>query len=199
MIITFVVAHRGKNAMESMETTLDVLPETSRSSVLEDLYEKAFPAFAKFAARMRGSFADARDVFHDALVIYYEKTREKDFSIRATPEAYVVGIAKHLWIRKFNLDRQKVSLDSLEDSICIPSDFHATVNEVRLLNLLERTGRKCLELLGKFYFDKAPLKEIADLLGYRNEHSAAVQKFKCLGKMRQAVKAKKMNYEDFLH
>lgn len=199
MIITFVIAHRGKNAMESLEDTVDILPESSRSFVLEDLYEKAFPAFARFAARMRGSFADARDVFHDALVIYHEKTLREHVSIQASPEAYVVGIAKHLWIRKFNLDRKKVSLDSLENGICIPSDFHASVNEVRLLNLLERTGRKCLELLGKFYFDQAPLKEIAGVLGYRNEHSAAVQKFKCLGKMRQTIKEKNMNYEDFLH
>lgn len=184
--------------MKSLDNAIDVLPETSRSAVLEDLYEKAFPAFAKFAARMRGSFADARDVFHDALVIYYEKTRDEDFAVPTKPEAYFVGIAKHLWIRKFNMDRQKISLDSLENSICIPSEFHASVNEVRLLDLLERTGRKCLELLGKFYFDRARLKEVASLLGYRNEHSAAVQKFKCLGKMRDAIKAKKMKYEDFV-
>lgn len=199
MIITFVIAHREKNAMQSLEDTVDVLPESSRSSVLEDLYEKAFPAFARFAARMRGSFDDARDVFHDALVIYHEKTLREHVSIQSSPEAYVVGIAKHLWIRKFNLDRQKLSLDSLENGICVPPDFHASVNEVRLLNLLERTGRKCLELLASFYFEKTPLKDIAGVLGYRNEHSAAVQKFKCLGKMRQAIKEKNMNYEDFLH
>ena len=35
-------------------------------------------------------------------------------------------------------------------------------------------------------------------LGYRDEHSAAVQKFKCIGKMRDSIRSKAMDYEDFL-
>ena len=180
------------------EKTIEIIPAGSREAFFQDLYEKAFPAFARFAARRKASFEDARDIFHDAVVIFYEKIQEAGFSIRISEEAYLIGIAKHLWLKKFNQDRRSISMDKLESEITIPADYFPTVNETRLLNFLEKSGKRCLELLRKFYYEKMPLRQIADSLGYRSQHSAAVQKFKCIEKMREAIKAKSVNYEDFL-
>lgn len=183
-----------------METTAAVKQPVpaDNETFFADLYEGAFPAFAQFAARLNGSFDDAKDIFHDALVVFFEKSMQPDFRVTGAPEPYVVGIAKHLWIRKFHHDRLKISLNDVESSIAIPSDFYPEVNELRLLRLLETTGKRCLELLQKFYYERSPLKDIARTLGYGNEHSASVQKFKCLGKMREAIKSNGMSYDDFL-
>ena len=170
----------------------------SGKDFFESLYKKAFPVFARFAARSNASLEDAKDIFHDALVIYYEKSDVISLDLKVSAEAYVIGIAKHLWIRKFHADRRQVSLTDLESSITLPPDYYPTVNELRLLSFIENSGKRCLELLRKFYYDKISLREIAASLGYRSEHSAAVQKFKCIGKMRAAVRSKAMDYEDFL-
>ena len=122
--------------MELQEKTIDVTPGGSREAFFEELYEIAFPAFARFAARRNTSFEDAKDIFHDALVIFYEKCNDPDFSIRMWAEAYVVGIAKHLWIRKFNHARLTISLDRAESEIKLPEDYFPTVNETRLLKFL---------------------------------------------------------------
>ena len=187
-----------KNYRMQAEKTIETVAAASREAFFQDLYENAFPAFARFAARRNASFDDAKDIFHDALVIFYEKSQEPDFSIRISEQAYLVGIAKHLWIRKFNQDRRSISMNELGSQTTIPADHFPTVNETRLLNFLERSGKRCLELLREFYYEKTPLRQIADLLGYRSEHSAAVQKFKCIAKMRDAIKARSVNYEDFL-
>ena len=160
---------------------------SQREIFFEGLYKDVFPAFARFAAKLNASFEDAKDIFHDALVIFYEKSTEPGFALKSSPEAYIVGIAKHLWIRKFHRDRHKVSLDAAESEIAIPADFYPAVNEIRLLKVLEASGKKCLELLQKFYYEKCPLKEIAKTLGYSSEHSVSVQKFKCIGKVRDAI------------
>ena len=183
--------------MELLETTIHQ-PAAVDTDLFETIYEKAFPAFARFAASRKASLDDAKDIFHDAMVIFYEKTREDTFRIQLSPESYVVGIAKHLWIRKFHEDRPKVSLTAMESTITIPTDYHATVNERRLLTLLENAGKKCLEMLRMFYYDKLSLRQIASSLGYRSERSAAVQKYKCIGRMREVAKSKDIDYEDFL-
>lgn len=184
---------RKQERMEVLEMTVD----RSRSDALsEELYESAFPSVARFVSKMRGSFQEAKDIFHDALVIFYEKCQDRDFSITVSPEAYILGIAKHLWIRKF--DPRTVSLDAVESVIKIPSDYYPSPNSDKLLHLLERTGRKCMDLLRAFYYKKDPVKQIAVALGYRNEHSATVQKYKCLEKVRNTIKEKAIAYEDFL-
>ena len=164
----------------------------------ENLYEKAFVAFAKFASRRKTSYEDAKDIFHDAMVIYLEKSSDPALSIHTSPERYVVGIAKHLWNRKFRRDLQVVSFDE-QLAVSVPADFFPEQKEVSLLNFLERMGQRCMDLLQKFYFEKASLREIAAFLGYRTEHSAAVQKFKCIAKLRDFIKAKAVKYEDFPH
>ena len=184
--------------MELLEKTTEVRNSACRESFFVELYEKAFPPFARFAARMHASFDDAKDIFHDALVIYYEKCQDPGFALRVTAEAYVVGIAKHLWLRKFKRDRY-VTFSDDEKELAIPPDYFPTVNEVHLLNFLERTGKRCMELLRKFYFENTPLRDIADGQGYSSEHSAAVQKYKCLGKVRDAIREKSMDYEDFIN
>jgi DNA-directed RNA polymerase specialized sigma24 family protein len=183
--------------MELLEKTIDV-SAASREKFFEALYETTFPAFARFAARMNASFEDAKDIFHDALIIYYEKSMDADFVPQTKPEAYILGIAKHLWIRKFKDDAYRISLDSLESRIIPPEDYFPTVNETRLLGFLELSGKKCLDLLRKFYYEKIALKHIAAALGYSSVHSATVQKFKCIGKIREAIKSHSANYEDFV-
>ena len=184
--------------MELLEETHNQPVAESGEDFFKSLYEKTFPVFARFAARRNASLEDAKDIFHDALVIYYEKSDDISFDVKVSAEAYVIGIAKHLWIRKFHADRRHVPLTDVESSITIPPDYYPTVNELRLLSFIENSGRRCLELLRKFYYDKISLREIAASLGYRSEHSAAVQKFKCIGKMREVVRSKAMDYEDFL-
>ena len=181
--------------MEVLEMTVD----RPWSDVLsEELYENAFPPVAGFVSKMGGSFQEAKDIFHDALVIFYEKTQDRNFIITTSPEAYILGIAKHLWLRKFSRDHRKVSLDTIESALSIPDDYYPTLNTRKLLTLLENTGQKCMDLLRAFYYRKHPVKEIASALGYRNEHSATVQKFKCLEKVRNTIKEKAITYEDFL-
>lgn len=183
--------------MEVLEKSFVDTAAVAHGEAFEELYEKAFPLFARFAGKMHAPFQDAKDIFHDAMAIYYEKAMAGGLVLRAAPEAYVLGIAKHLWIKKFKHDRHRVSLDSLESGIALPDDDLVSVNDKKLLRFLEATGKKCLDLLRNFYYGKMTLKQVAVAAGYRDERSAAVGKFKCLEKMREAVKNKSMSYEDF--
>ena len=182
--------------MEDVATVPAQQITTNRES-FESLYQRAFPRVAKFISKMNGSFVDAKDLFHDALVIYYEKRNDGNFEITTTEEAYVLGIVRHLWVRKFKRDIKNISLEDVDGNITF-NELEDKPNENKLLQLLERTGKKCLELLTAFYYEEKSLREIGKTLSYQSEHSTAVQKYKCLEKMRDTVQEKAMHYEDFL-
>ena len=170
---------------------------TDREVFFEEIYESVFPAVAAFVNEMRGSYQDAKDIFQDALIIYYEKLSENRLTVHVAPERYILGIAKHLWLRKFKSDRKMITLDNFERALYIPEDFYPNVSSSRILQFLEATGSKCLDLLRGFYFEKIPLKGIASRFGYGSEHSAAVQKYKCLEKIRESINERSITYEDF--
>lgn len=182
--------------MEQLE--ISIRAEQSAAQVFGELYETAFPAVAKFVSKMNGSFDDAKDVFQDALVIYFEKTQQDNFLITTSAEAYILGIAKHLWARKFNRDRKQVSLERVSPEI-IPQEETASINDQKLLQLIESTGKKCLDLLRAFYYEKLSLRNIAQNFKFSSERSATVQKFKCVEKMRNTIQTKSISHEDFLN
>jgi DNA-directed RNA polymerase specialized sigma24 family protein len=160
-------------------------------------YEKVFPVVAQLVHTMGGSFEDAKDIFHDALVIFMEKTSQFPVPDIRSEKAYITGIAKHLWLRKHQQDRCRISLSDMEKDITIPEDYFPTVDDKRLLHFLKLVGKKCMDLLRAFYFRRLPLKKMVNELGYSNEHSASVQKYKCLEKVRNVVKEKSLTYEHF--
>ncbi len=180
-----------------LEKEIDEIQTEVCTDELKEIYESVFPTIAKFVHSRNGSFEDAKDILHDAFVVYLEKDSSKKSSIRISKEAYIVGIAKHLWFQKFKRDSKQIFLTDFEMDIVIPNDFYPSVNESHLLRYLELTGKKCLDLLRTFYYDDLNMSELAKKLGYRNGHSASVQKYKCLDKIRNVVKTKSLSYEDF--
>jgi RNA polymerase sigma factor (sigma-70 family) len=180
------------------EMSFDLKDPQQREKTFEYLYEEVFPAVTSFISKQGGSFQDAKDIFQDALVIFYEKQLSGEVNVRLSPEAYLVGIAKHLWIKRFKTDLNFSSLDLLEKEISIQENYFEDKSTNKLLTLLEVTGKKCLELLRSIYYEKQSMDEVSNTFGFSSSHSASAQKYKCIEKMKDKVKEKSLTYEDFL-
>jgi len=169
-----------------------------REQLFMTLYKKAFPAVAKYVNKMGGSFDEAKDVFQDALVIYYEKLVANSILLQTNEQAYLLGIAKHLWARKFREDMHCTPLDTnLEDEGFVEQD-DMQPSAGKLMHYLETAGQKCMEILKAFYYDNLSVNQIAGLFGYSGVRSATVQKYKCMEKVRETIKEKSLAYEDFV-
>jgi len=159
------------------------------------LYKKAFPTVAKYVCKMGGSFDDAKDIFQDALVIFYEKKVSQSGIVAVNEQAYLVGIAKHLWSRRF---AENCTLTPLDQQFDMAEEDGLQPSSAKLMNYLETAGQKCMELLKAFYYDNLPMNTIAGLFGYSGIRSATVQKYKCMEKVRETIKEKSLAYEDFV-
>lgn len=168
----------------------------NRETFFLTLYQKVYPSVAAYISKMGGSQEEAKDVFQDALVMYYERTVNKMVPQHVNERAYLFGMARHLWLRRYKEGIRYSDLENSEDAMF--DDDYAEPSSSRLLSLLETAGKKCIELLRAFYYDKQPLDKLASGLGYRSTHSVSVQKYKCLEQVRDHVKEKALTYEDFL-
>ncbi len=183
--------------MEMLAYNTDIKSTKFDAENMAELYEEVFPTVAKYLSSLGASFEDARDVFHDALVIYIEKaSRDCNTSI-LSEKAYLVGISKHLWIKTHKRKSRNISFNDMEKALSIPEDYFPSTNDRRLLQLLKTAGKRCLNLLRAFYFQKMQIEEITNEFLYSNQHSASVQKHKCLKKLRSTVKEKNLIYDDF--
>lgn len=159
------------------------------------LYKSTFPKVAKWVGGKGGTLPEAKDVFQEAVVVYLEKINGERPFLEKGDRQYIFGIAKRLWINRY---REKNRLQPLEESYnTYFQKDEDKVNKSLLLQYLEKTGRKCMDLLQAFYYQKLPMKDIAAGFGFSGERSATVQKYKCIEKVRDTIKAKSLSYEDF--
>lgn len=184
--------------MTTKTTDITQQVRTNREAAFERLYEASFPQVARLVRALGGEYEDARDIFQDALVIFYEKAVEGQLEIQSSPTAYIVGIAKQLWLRQRRRNAHLLTFSELEREMEIPEDIFQQPEKprLRLFRFLAAAGRKCMEILQAFYYQQMPLPEIAEEFGFANTRSATVQKHKCLDKVREQVKTKTIRYEE---
>lgn len=166
----------------------------NKVELFRNLYQEAFPAACRFVRKMGGNLDDARDIFQDALVIFYEKRADAPGQQISNHTHYVLGICRHLWFRKH---KQSIRLSPLEELGDLESGNEEPNISRNLLAYVESAGKKCMELLKAFYYDKQNMKEIASGFGFSGERSATSQKFKCLEKVRNSIREKSLVKEDF--
>ena len=192
MIFVHPDAHIVMNT--DINSTIETTTET-REELITRLYETCFPPVARFIRKKGGTLEEAKDLFQDGIVIYYEQVVKGQTTIQSDESQYLLGIVRHLWSRRFN------EIKNLEP---LPPGVIALGNEKQvdpcikaLSKFLLQSGQKCMALLQAFYYDKISMDQMAKKFGFASARSATVQKFKCLEKIRDNVKKSLMSYEDF--
>lgn len=163
-------------------------------SFIEKLYRDAFPVVARTIARLGGDLDSAKDIFHDALIIYLEKSGTLQLS--SSPTSYLTGISRILWIKKFKKQAVYTSLDKYNEETGATEEPYGSEKEATrpIHEYLKNAGRKCMQLLQAFYYEKRSMEEIAEIFDFGSRRSATVQKYKCLEKVRDHLKS--VRYED---
>ncbi len=127
-------------------------------------------------------------------MVYYEKLVIHNFNPEKSDKAYLYGIAKNKWLTYCAKRMRYESLTNLD----VIAEKEQELKTQKLIQHLKQTGKKCMDLLQAFYYEKLTMAQLANRFGYRSKRSATVQKYKCLEKVRDEVKRKSLSYEDFI-
>ncbi|MEO1054981.1 MAG: sigma-70 family RNA polymerase sigma factor [Bacteroidota bacterium] len=166
----------------------------TREATIIRWYKEVFPHAAAYIQRQGGDLEEAKEIFQEALVSYYEKCSSSDFQPAVGDQAYLMGIVKKQWLKYRKSRTGNQSLDHIE----VTEEKMPKPQAEKLLQYLKRAGEKCMGLLQSFYYEKLTMRQVADRFSYSSERSATVQKYKCLEKVRDEIKQRSLNHEDFL-
>jgi RNA polymerase sigma factor (sigma-70 family) len=159
-----------------------------REKTLERIYARTYPMVLHYIKQHSGTEEDAKDILQDAIILFYEKVMDDELTLTASVSTYLVGICKNLWKRE--LEKRNRQSSFTPETIAHLSEDAAEIESDQSLSLIayvERLGEKCKEILVSFYYKSHKMDKIAADHGYRNLHTATVQKFKCLERLRKSL------------
>jgi RNA polymerase sigma factor (sigma-70 family) len=159
-----------------------------RERTMEQIYAQTYPMVRHYIREHGGTEEDAKDIFHEAMILYFEKTALEQLTLTCTPSTYLMGICKNLWRQQVEKQRRKTVLDETQtDNMWQEPDDDDELSALKLMSFVEQLGGTCQSILVSFYYFGQRLEQIATRHGYQSVRSATVQKFKCLERLRKAV------------
>ena len=167
---------------------VELIKEREQDKAFMKLYEY-FPKVEKLILSKGGSKEDAQDVYQEALIIFYRKVTDTDFTLTSTIGTYLYSVARFLW-KDASKKAKKTGASELEID---PMDQEVSdvVDQEERYKLAEevvgKLGERCIQLLRLFYYEGKRMKEIASTMGFTSEKVAKNQKYKCIERARQQL------------
>lgn len=154
------------------------------------LLYKVLPQFKAYVKSQGGSIEQSKDIFQDALLVFYKKIKEENFQFNGSLKTYLVNTAKYMWWKenKQHPKSEFVDVDfHQDDGADIEALFDKESKITAAEKVIESLGDKCKQILEAFYYKSHSMKDIAKNFGYSSEKSAKNQKYKCLERARKQL------------
>lgn len=183
-----------KTGAETNEKDLFERIQKGDEKALEVIYKKYYRMMTKLVVTNSGTEEEARDVYQDALVVFWQKASSGNLVLTSKMSTYIYSICQNLWRKE--LERKK-RLSNEEKDSPQSMDLDTAEREKIIARCLEQLGETCRKVLMYYYFDELSMQDIADKLGFANTDTAKTKKYKCKQKLDELVKAQ-YSERDFL-
>jgi RNA polymerase sigma factor (sigma-70 family) len=163
-----------------------------RSEALANVY-RHYPKIRQMVVTANGSEDDAKDIFQESVIIFYQKAEKPDFQLTASISTFLYSVCRNLWLKQYrnkaNLreqgwDQQPEPGHHEADQWLDESPDAAAVAD-QMLTVL---GDPCLSILKAYYYQRLSMRAIAEKLGLGSEGNAKTRKFKCLERAKKMLR-----------
>ena len=171
------------------------LAQNDRESV-ETIYKQHYNMVQTLIVNNNGSIEDAKDIFQEALIVLYEKSKSGNFELNCQIKTYIYSVCRRLWLKHFHqLQKLAPEVENMDEVIPVEEELEMFEQKNKDFLLMDKAmqnlGEPCKSLLESYYLQKRSMMEIATDFGYTNADNAKNQKYKCL------MRLKKMFFEQY--
>ncbi len=95
-----LVKEKNLSILESLRSQQD--------DVINSIYRECFPSVNYMISTNSGSSSDARDIFHDALIVVILKARNNDLELTCSLKTYIYSVCFNLWQKQLTRKQKEV-------------------------------------------------------------------------------------------
>ena len=161
--------------------------------IIRYIFDEYFHSIRSFILRNNGTVEDAEDVFQDAVVIIYQKARDKELNLACSFLTFIFSVSRHLWFQKLEKNRINLAFTGdIENFIELSDEMMVEVydEERERRKIFQQhflgLGEDCQKLL-RLFVRKVSLTEIMRIMGYKSIKYTKTRKFLCKEKLKKRI------------
>ncbi|SNR75061.1 MULTISPECIES: RNA polymerase sigma factor [Hymenobacter] len=159
---------------------------------LAQLYRLHFPMISHYVLQNSGTDDEAKDVYQEGVMVFYEKVRDGSLELSCQIKTYLYAVCRRLWLKRLTeKTRFGGRLDDHEPFLETGAEADLELAEERdrrfatMAEALDRIGEPCRSLLEGFYLLDKSMQQLTAEFGYTNADNAKNQKYKCLVRLKK--------------
>lgn len=185
-----MILMNNKNPLSDAEI-IELLKQGSDN--LDIVYKKHRDYCLNFMKKISSNSELNQDVFHDSLIVLFEKVNKVDFNgFTCSIQTYLNSICRNQILVRFKKDTKhneyKEEFDDritdwFEDKLEDKDDKIKTI--IKALDVLKEYGGKCYEIMRLYFYENHSMDKISVELGYSNADNVKNQKSRCQKKLKE--------------
>ena len=173
-----------------IEKLLSANPEDNEEAMTY-LYASLYGKVRGFILNNKGQKEEVKDLFQDALLVFYKLVKQNKVTKETKVEAYIFSTCRNLWLKQLQKKKREVSFSVEEMDIpvegILASEFF-TVDKTKLLKkVLADIGKGCQTILLAFYYEQQTMEEITENMNLSSVQIAKNKKYKCLKRLKTLI------------
>lgn len=154
------------------------------------LYKLHYPMVSHFILNNSGSDDEAKDIYQEGVIVFYEKIRDNKLELTCQIKTYLYSVCRRLWLKRLaEKGKYTTSMNDVEDFMTLDEDILQQEENERQFGMmsdaLEKIGDPCRSLLEDYYLRMQTMQDITEKYGYTNSDTAKNQKYKCLQRLKK--------------
>jgi len=137
-----------------------------------------------------GSEQEAKDIYQEAVIAFYEKVQQPEFKLTCKIKTYLYAVCRRLWLKRLaEKKRYHGNIEEHETFLGVDDVMMEMEELEKRLNLigqsLDGLGEPCRSIIEDFYIRDLSMEAISEKFGYTNADNAKNQKYKCLQRLKK--------------
>ena len=159
-------------------------------AALAYLYKQHYPMILHFVQNNNGSDDEAKDIYQEAVIVFYEKVKDQTLKLNCQIKTYLYSICRRLWLKRLALKNRFAGMITDSDTFIQVDEEVAELeeNELKFKKMGEALvllGEPCKTLIEDFYIQDLTMQSITEKFGYTNADNTKNQKYKCLMRLKK--------------
>ncbi len=175
-----------------------IIEAIEQSTVKEDeclsqLYKDNFRPILSLVSKNNGGEEEAKEVLQTAIIVLYERIKKGGFELKAKLSTFLFSVAKNQWYNQLKENGKTVSSNEFSQAAELSyeikiDNYDANAERKKwVVSLMNQLKPDCKEVLVYSVYQKYSMKEIAEMMGFKNEQIARNKKAKCLNYFKRIV------------
>lgn len=181
----------GGNRKRSDKEIIEGIKKGGREEdiCLKQLYSENFKPIMSFVLKNNGTEKEAREMLQQGIIVLYEKIKTSTFTASAKLSTYIFSVVKNQWYTHLKQKDKLIYAEPVQEKKIYQLNYqeeHVAKTDY-VASLMQELKEDCREILILSIYQNYSMKEIAEMMGFKNEQIARNKKSKCLGYFKKLI------------